>query len=357
MAPGARARIRHALTPDPRATHLECLQILHQREVGRITGAQQPALQTVVLHRIHARRPQRVEHIHALGHRARHQCVDVPHPQHIGMCVIHAEHALLRRLLQHGPQRLEVARSGTLADEDVHAKRRLAACFIQRHALVVRADARSGVHACLLTHQLRRVTIHRLARGLRCGDLGQHLRIARQHARPVHHLAQVADARVGQQARDGGGIQCGPRRLKRGRRHARWASKVKVEIAPRTVAQHELHTRLTQHVGDLVRIAHRAHGAMHHHRARKLAGRQHAAFHMHMRVDESRHQIARVHRAAARRDRLDATIAHAYFARSDRASVQIHHLVSQREGVHAANVVRRGHAGGWLGCAPDAHHA
>ena len=357
MAPGARAYIRHTLAPDPRALHLECLQVLHQREVSRITGTQQPALQTVVLHRIHARRPQRVEHIHALGHRARHQRVDVTHAQHIGMGVIHAEHALLRRFLQHGPQRLEVPRGRAIADQDLHAQCRLAPRLVQRHAFVIGADAGRGVRARLLAHQLRRVTIHQLARSLRGGDLGQHLRIARQHARPVHHLAQVADARIGQKPRDGGGIQCGPRRLKRGRRHARWASKVKVEIAPRTVAQHELHTRLTQHVGDLVRIAHRAHGAMHHHRARKLAGRQHAAFHMHMRVDESGHQKARVHRTAARRDRLDATVAHTHLTRDDRARVQIHHLVSQREGLHGANVVRRGRAGGWLGCATDAHHA
>ena len=241
-------------------------------------------------------------------------------------------------LAQERPQRVEVARRAALADQDAHAERGLVARLVKREALVVGLDAAREVGAGLLPAESGRMAVHALAARLRGGDLRKHLRVARDGPGPVHHLAQVADAGVVEEPRAGIRVEHGARGLEASGRHARRASEPARERRARNVLEHVAHARLTQDVGDLVRIAHARHRAVAHGNACEFPRRQHAALHVHVGVDEAGHEDARIHRAGRRHDGRDAPLAHGHGAWANNPGHDVRDLVMEDGLCHARSL-------------------
>ena len=98
------------------------------------------------------------------------------------------------------------------------------------------------------------------------GDLLQHLRIAVHHPWEVHYFAEVAEIRSFQQVPDRIAIDRIASDLEGGGGHAAGC--------------------------DLVRVADGGHGALGHCQPGEFAGQQHVAFHMHVRINKTRYQVA-----------------------------------------------------------------
>ncbi len=63
------------------------------------------------------------------------------------------------------------------------------------------------------------------------------------------------------------------------------------EIGLLAIGDHEADTFQSEHIADLVGVAHCADSAMHHCHTRKLGRHQHGAFHMHMGIDKARQHV------------------------------------------------------------------
>ncbi|GAC1367145.1 MAG: hypothetical protein NVS3B25_28450 [Hymenobacter sp.] len=245
----------------------------------------------VVLHWVHAGHTQHVKHVVAQGHGPLHQLVDVAEHQRVGVLVVGAEHEVGVVLGQELDEGIEVAGCRAFADEDFHAHGQLVAGFGRREALVVGADAGAGVVGRVVLTQAGGVAVHGAAGGVGQGNFGHHVGVAVQHAGPVHHLGQVADFGVVEQAGNVGGCDFGPGRLERRGRHATWCPEAELEGRVPGVFQHKLHAGHTQHVADFVRVAHRGHGAVYHRQPGKLGRHQQGAFDVHVRIDEARQSV------------------------------------------------------------------
>ena len=189
-------------------------------------------------------------------------------------------------------ERVEVAGGRAFADRDLAAGRELVERFFLGEALVIGRDAGGDVSGRLLAAQPRRVAVHRLAAVVRRLHFRQARRIAVQDAGEVHHLAEIANPRIVEQLLDLGDRDLGAGRFERRRRHARRRTEVELERHLRRVLEHVPHARHAQHVADLVRIAHRGHGAVHDRRPGELARHEHRAFDVHVGVDEPGQQIS-----------------------------------------------------------------
>ena len=141
------------------------------------------------------------------------------------------------------------------------------------------------------------VSADRLAGPLRGGDLGQHLGIACDHAREVHHFAKADDVGPGHGLRDLVGAEFGAGRLESRRaRHAARHLHEDIDRQSRRLVVHEAHARQAQNIGDLVRVDEHRGRAMRDHGAGEFGHRHHAAFDVHVAVAEARHQVAAIGR-------------------------------------------------------------
>ena len=227
-----------------------------------------------------------------------------------------------------GQQRIEVAGAGTLADHDVHAGRELLQGFGRCGALVVARNAGRDIRRQIFAGKAGSVAVDRLAVSARGVDFFQNLRVAVQHPRVVHHLAQGDDARVLEKRLQVGGRKPCAGRLHVGGRHAGGQGVEDVDRLADRGGQHVADPFGAEHVGDLMRVGHHRGGAVHRHRAGELGDAGHRAFDVHMGVDEtgSEETPAQVDGFARRiiADADDPLPGHGHAAGGDSAREDIH---------------------------------
>ena len=147
------------------------------------------------------------------------------------------------------------------------------------------------------------------------GQLGQHLRVAVDHAGEVHHLGQAEDRAVGEQGRQ---ILRGERAavgLHVGGRHARRRHDDHVERQIAAALGHEANARDAGHVGNFMGIGDDGGHTAGQHGRGKLGRRAEAAFDVHVRVDEAGShvppaQINGLRGAVAAADTHDPAVCH-----------------------------------------------
>ena len=122
---------------------------------------------------------------------------------------------------------------------------------------------------------------------------GHHLLVTGQDSRKVHHFGQKTDVVACQQLLDIVAVERGATRLdvSAARWHARRGTKAKVEADVLAAVNHKLYALFAQHVANFVRVGHNAYGSLLHSHAGKFGRHHHAAFYVHMAVDESRQKI------------------------------------------------------------------
>ena len=150
--------------------HAEILPTINDNEIRRIACTQQADLEAIVLHGIDGCAAEHVETIGAERERAADMLVEVAEHQEIGMQVVAAEHAPRRVGPEQWRERGEVARGGTLADENFHARGELVLRFCEGETLVVGRDAGGGVAFGVLAAQAGRVAVNLFAEFLGGGD-------------------------------------------------------------------------------------------------------------------------------------------------------------------------------------------
>ena len=149
----------HALTVDPGFHDPETDQVVEADEVGRIAGAEEAAAESVVLDRIHAGGAEDVEERHTVGHGAGAELVDVALHEVVGMFVVAAEHARLRRFIEQGPELLEILRGRAFADEDFLSEGELFPRLVDLETFVVRLDPGGDIFLEVLAAEAGGVTV------------------------------------------------------------------------------------------------------------------------------------------------------------------------------------------------------
>ena len=288
--PGRDAVGRGEATGDEHATHAQAFEVVHLDEVGAVARLQQADRQRIVPHGIDARRLEHVEEAAAAGERPPHEHVHVPDGQPVGMEVVAREHAHVGALVDQAREGVEVSRGRSLTDEDPHAEAELFPCLDEAHALVVGGDAGGDVGLERGAAESGRVAIHRLAAGRGRGDLREHVGIARDDARVVHHLGERADGGPVEQSGHVRGADRRPGPVEPRGGHARRCAEVERERGAAGIVEHEVHARNAEDVGDLVGIGDGGHGAVRHRHAGELVGRQERALDVHVGVDEPRQE-------------------------------------------------------------------
>ena len=131
-------------------------------------------------------------------HRAADDVVDVPLAEQVGgVAVVRHQQAALRiRLVKERQQLAQVTRRRALADHHPLPLADALARLLKGRALVVVAHACGDVAVERLAGEQRRVPVDDAPQPLRIGQLGHHLRVAREHAGVVHHLRQPQHARM-----------------------------------------------------------------------------------------------------------------------------------------------------------------
>ncbi len=331
FAPGG-----HLFTANVRFVHIVRLQIVHDDEVGRVALTQKPDVESVVLDRMHARRPQHVEPVIPRRNGPPHELIDVPLHERVRVLVVAAKHQPLRCFIHQRNQRVEVFRGRPFANQDLHPGGELFPRFLDRKALVIGFDTRTRICVHAIAAQTRRVSVHRLASIFRGLNFRHEPRVAVNHARIVHHLTEIRHVVSRKQPVHRLGVEFGPCRFEGRRRNARRSAKCERKRHRLPVRDHVLHPGPPEYVGDLVGIADRCHRSVHHRRPGKLRRRQHRTLDMNVRVDESRQQKRRRHVIHRLIDRLDFTnppIFDVNGRRANPALVEIDELSGNGEGV------------------------
>ena len=269
----------------------ERLEVVEQREVGDVAGGDRAAIEQPV----GARAVQRGHHEHvlgrdALGHRDPAHLVDVALAvEEVRLAVVGAERAVVRPVLAHHRQQVaQVARVGGLADQHPHA----APALLQRlgggERLVVGGDARGDVRVQRRAGHARRVPVD-----VRRDHPREHVRIARDDAREVHHLGHAERARMAQDLRASRPGPSGPQGDSKSDAGTHDGAITNTSSGSPSVApSSQSHALDAGHVGDLVRVADDRGRAARHDRARELRGGQLRRLEVHVRVDEARHEVA-----------------------------------------------------------------
>jgi hypothetical protein len=267
-------------------------EVVEQHEVGAQAGRDRAAVQQAVAARgVQRGHQQRVLRRDPLGHRDPAHLVDVALPvEQVGLAVVGAERAVLRPVA--GDQRQQVAqvvRVRRLPDQHPHPAAALLQRLLERGRLVVGADAGRDVGVERAAGDARRVAV-----GVaRAGDLqpGEHVRVAGDDAREVHHLGHAERPRVAQDRLHVRGRQRAERRLEAAGRHARGRHHEHVERQPLGGLEHPLDPCGSEHVRDLVRVGHHRGRAVRDDRAGELGRRELGGLDVHVRVDEAGHQV------------------------------------------------------------------
>lgn len=197
-----------------------------------------------------------------------------------------------------------------LADQNLHSAGDGISGLVRLRALVVSGDAGGGVCGAAGAPQPRRVAVHRLACTL-CGcNLRHHLRVAVQDARVVHHLGEDNYFIALQQGCNSsavkacaGGLDAAP-----AARHAARGPESEMEVCRGSIIEHQLHAFDAQDIGNLVRVADRADGAVAFRDSSELCGQHHRALDVDVRIDESRQVVWGIPVDRAGRDRRDAAV-------------------------------------------------
>ena len=150
-----------------------------------------------------ARAVQRGHHEHVLGRDALcdgdpAHLVDVALAvEEVGLAVVGAERAVVRAVLaHHRQQRAQVARVGRLADQHPHAAAALRQRLLGRERLVVGGDPGGDVGVQSRADHARRVPVD-----MRRDHPREHVRVAGDDAREVHHLGHAERPRMAQDLR------------------------------------------------------------------------------------------------------------------------------------------------------------
>ena len=295
-----RAILCHDLPPRDHRLDGECLEVRGQDHIGPPPGRQRPdlAFQPKVgrgVDRRHLQRDQRVAAaVDGMAHHAVHMTVI---HQGAGMAVIGAQDHVARIQAFFGDRGdlcFNVIPRGPQPDHRPHPLThpcngiRLAGALV-----IIRRAARHIGRECGPQIGGGIVPAHGLSRALRCGNLGQHLGVARGHTREVHHLAQTDDTGPVHGLGDilcrdfkAGGFQTG-----RGWRTGRHLGE-DVHRLHQGFVMHHAHAFQPQHIGDLMRVGEHRRGAMGDHSAGKFRRCQHAAFDVHMPVTQAGDHIA-----------------------------------------------------------------
>ena len=152
-----------------------------------------------------------------------------------------------------------------------------------------------------------------------------------KNTRPVHDLREISKAIVRKESSDGRGIKPGTGGLEFCRGNATRDPEMDRDAGTSRFFEHELKAFFTEHVGDLVGIADRCHGAVPHRDASKFRRGKHAALDVDMGIDETREQVARVDRlvVAEGADRLDQPILNLDLRWKDLSVMNIDDLMTQ----------------------------
>ena len=237
-------------------------------------------------HGVHARGLEHVEEVTTPGQCPPHEPVDVARGEQVGVEVVAAEHAAIGMRVDERSEGLEIAGGRTLADQDPHSQPELLQRLVECHALVIGRDAGNDVGSERPAGKPGGVPVDRLAAGLGRRELREHVRVARHHARIVHHLREIADVGAVEQGGHARGVECRAGMIERRGRHARRGTEAEVKGTPPGIVQHELDAGNAEHVGDLMWVRYGRDSAVGHRHAGKLARWEERAFHVHVGIDE-----------------------------------------------------------------------
>ena len=160
-------------------------------EIGRVAGADESAAESIVLDRIHARGAENVEERDAVGHSSSAKPVDVALHEVVGMFVVAAKHAGLRRFVEQGPEFFEIFRRGSLADEDLLSEGELFPRLVDLKTLVVGLDSGRDIFLEILAAEAGGVSVDPFAVLLGNLDFFHDLGVAVDDPGEVHHLREV----------------------------------------------------------------------------------------------------------------------------------------------------------------------
>ena len=177
-----------------------------------------------------------------------------------------------------------------LADQQPEPGPQPLAALLERVRLVVRADAGRRVRLQVLAEHSGRVPVHVLGSlELQLGQLGL---VAGDDPGEVHHLREPENASAAQQALEVAGRQRPPRRFECGGGHARGRHEPDVERQSGADVEEPVDTVGAEHVRDLVRIGNHGRRAERQDEPCELVDQQLRRLEVHVRVDESGHDVA-----------------------------------------------------------------
>lgn len=174
-----------------------------------------------------------------------------------------------------------------LANEHVHARGKLVARFVRVVAFVVGRNARGGIGGEFRAFPAGEMSVDRLSRRARGGELGEHVGVAARHAGIVHHFAQAEDVVAGERRGDGVRVQNRSAAFRGRGGNAGRHHHLDFERRSRGVRDHEIDAVHAAHVGDFVRVGDDGRRPAGHDRLGETRGNQLAAFDMDVRVDEA----------------------------------------------------------------------
>jgi hypothetical protein len=156
---------------------------------------------------------------------------------------------------------------------------------------MISTDSMLSVSACILTPQTRSMTVYDATATASDGELLHDNRVSMEHAGPVHHLAQVPDARILEQLADILGCDLRTSRFERRCRHTRRRTKGYCKWHARGVVDHVSDAVDTADIADLMRVTDGSYGPMDHSQAGELRRDEHRRFDMNMSIDQARHDV------------------------------------------------------------------
>ena len=277
--------------------HAEMLQIVHGDHVRGIPGCNGAvSAQAVALRHVERRHAHRPERTHAKRHQTGERVVQVSFLHEVGrVLVVRTEQksaVVLFRDKGCADRRIVGRRAAPYLN--VHSARDLFGDLLRRQALVIGRHARAEIGIQGIADDARRMAIHNLFEALSRLQLFQRLRIARNDADIVHHLAQSEKGRLFQFLRRGAAIETGAARLKgRGgntggklQKHFERAHALPLQ-ASKGLGD-ILRPRNPAHVDELVRVGDNETRPMRNGEPRELLGREHGALHMDMGIHKTR---------------------------------------------------------------------
>jgi len=200
----------------------EALEVRQHEHVGLVAGSERAE----VPEPMPGGRIERRHHDCILGRDpgldgAAHHRVDVPFRCDVlRLSVVRAERDPSRpELTDERQQGVEVARTGSLPDQQPHPQPQPFAALLRRHGFVVGADSRSDVRVQVLSDHARRVPVD--VRRMVEPQLFELTLVAGDDAGEVHHLGEPDHAPPPQQSLEVSGRQPPARRLELRRRHTR----------------------------------------------------------------------------------------------------------------------------------------